>query len=168
MCSIDSGLWCWDATTQAASEDVPFQHQGWRGVLSFSFKVGMHQGRVTLPCKSLRRVRAPNTQARRSPKLRTILHAQRILKRRTTPHPQARRISKVRTIRHPQARRSPKLRTILSAQRIPKRRTTPHPQARRISKLRTILHPQAWRIPELGMFCAWGRNIGTHRRIFLQ
>jgi len=29
-------------------------------VLSFSFEVGMCQGRVTLPCKSLRGVRAPN------------------------------------------------------------------------------------------------------------
>jgi len=29
-------------------------------VLSFSFKVGVRQGRVTLPCKSLRGVRAPN------------------------------------------------------------------------------------------------------------
>jgi len=61
MCSVDSGLWCWDATTQAASDDAPSQRRGWRGVLSFSFEVGVRQGRVTLPCKSLRGVRAPNT-----------------------------------------------------------------------------------------------------------
>jgi len=61
MCSVDSGLWCWDATTQAASDVAPCQRRGWRGVLSFSFEVGMHQGRVTLHCKSLRGVRAPNT-----------------------------------------------------------------------------------------------------------
>jgi len=61
MCSIDSGLWCWDATTQAASDDAPSQRRGWRGVLSFSFEVRVRQGRVTLPCKSLRGVRAPNT-----------------------------------------------------------------------------------------------------------
>jgi len=35
MCSVDSGLWCWDATTQAASADGPSQPRGWRGVLSF-------------------------------------------------------------------------------------------------------------------------------------
>jgi len=62
MCSIVSGLWCWDATTQAASDDAPSQRQGLRGVLSFSFKVGVRQGRVTLPRKSLRGVRAPNTR----------------------------------------------------------------------------------------------------------
>jgi len=28
ICSIDSGLWCWDATTQAASNDVPSQRRG--------------------------------------------------------------------------------------------------------------------------------------------
>ena len=60
MCSVDSGLWCWDATTQAASDDTPSQRRGWRGVLSFSFEVDVRQGRVTLPCKSLRGVRAPN------------------------------------------------------------------------------------------------------------
>jgi len=59
MCSIDSGLWCWDVTNQAASDDAPSQHRGLRGVLSFSFEVGVHQGRVTLPCKSLRGVRVP-------------------------------------------------------------------------------------------------------------
>jgi len=62
MCSVDSGLWCWDATTQAAIDDAPSQRRGWRGVSSFSFEVGMLQGRVTLPCKSLRGVRAPNTR----------------------------------------------------------------------------------------------------------
>jgi len=61
MCYIDGGLWCWDATTHVASEDAPSQRWGWRGVLSFSFEVHVHQGRVTLPCKSLRGVRAPNT-----------------------------------------------------------------------------------------------------------
>jgi len=61
MCSIGSGLWCWDATTQAASDDAPSQRRGWRGMLSFSFEVRMRQGRVTLPCKSLRGVRAPNS-----------------------------------------------------------------------------------------------------------
>jgi len=33
------------------------------GCYLVSFKVGMRQGRVTLPCKSLRGVRAPNTRA---------------------------------------------------------------------------------------------------------
>jgi len=60
MCSIDSGLWCWDATTQAHSDDALSQRWGWRGVLSFSFEVGVPQCSVTLPCKSLPRVRAPN------------------------------------------------------------------------------------------------------------
>jgi len=63
MCSNDSGLWCWDATTQAASDDAPSQRRGWRGVLSFFFEVYVRQGRVTLPCKSLRGVRAPNTSS---------------------------------------------------------------------------------------------------------
>jgi len=31
MCSIDSGLWCWDATTQAASDDALSQRRGRRG-----------------------------------------------------------------------------------------------------------------------------------------
>jgi len=35
MCSIDSGLWCWDATSQAASDDEPSQRPGWTRVLSF-------------------------------------------------------------------------------------------------------------------------------------
>jgi len=60
MCSIDSGLWCWDATTQVASDDSPSQRRGWRGVLSFSFEVRVRQGRVTLLGKSLRGVRAAN------------------------------------------------------------------------------------------------------------
>jgi len=68
MCSIDSGLWYWDATTQAASDDRPSQRRSWRRVLSFSFEVCVRQGRVTLPCKSLRGVRAPNT----SSPLRTV------------------------------------------------------------------------------------------------
>jgi len=61
-CSVDSGLWCWDASTQAASDDAPSQRRGWRGVFSFFFEVGVRQGRVTLPCKSLRGVRAPNNR----------------------------------------------------------------------------------------------------------
>jgi len=60
MCSVDSGLWCWDATTQAAGDAAPSQRQGWRGVLSFSFEVGVRQGRVTLSCKSLQGLCAPN------------------------------------------------------------------------------------------------------------
>jgi len=60
MCSVDSSLWCWGATTQAAGDDALSQRQGWRGVLSFSFKVGVCQGRATLSCKSLRGVCAPN------------------------------------------------------------------------------------------------------------
>jgi len=63
MCSIDSGLWCWDATTQGARDDAPSQRRGWRGVLSFSFEVCVRQGRVTFPCTSLRGVRAPNTSS---------------------------------------------------------------------------------------------------------
>jgi len=63
MCSLDSGLWCSDATTQAASDDAPSQRRGWRGVLSFSLKVRACQGRVTLPCKPLRGVRASNTSS---------------------------------------------------------------------------------------------------------
>jgi len=51
------------ATTQAASDDSPSQRRGWRGVLSFSFEVRVRQGRVTLPCKSLRGVPAPNTNS---------------------------------------------------------------------------------------------------------
>jgi len=60
MSSIDNGLWCGDATTQAASDDAPAQRRGWRGVLSFSFEVCACQGRVTLPWQSLRGVRASN------------------------------------------------------------------------------------------------------------
>jgi len=63
MYSIDSGLWCWDATTQAASDDTPSQRRGWRRVLSFSFEVRACQGRVTLPFKSFQGVRAPNTSS---------------------------------------------------------------------------------------------------------
>jgi len=59
MCSIDSGLWCGDATTQVASDDAPSQRRGWRGVFSFFFEARVRQGRVTLPCKSLRGVRVP-------------------------------------------------------------------------------------------------------------
>jgi len=39
------------------------QRRGWRGVLSFFFEVRVREGRVTLPCKSLRGVRAPNTSS---------------------------------------------------------------------------------------------------------
>ena len=60
MCSIDSGLWCWDATTAAASDHALSQRRGWRRVLSFSFEVGVRQRRVTLRCKFLQEVRAPN------------------------------------------------------------------------------------------------------------
>jgi len=63
MCSIDSGLWCWDATTQAASDDAQSQCRGWSWVLSFSFEVHACRGRVTLPCKSFRGVCAPNTSS---------------------------------------------------------------------------------------------------------
>ena len=63
MGSIDSGHWSWDPTTQAARDDALSQCRGWRGVLSFSFELHVCQGRVTLPCKSLRGVRAPNTEA---------------------------------------------------------------------------------------------------------
>jgi len=63
MCFIDSGLWHWDATTQAASDNAPSQRRGWRGVLSFSFEVRVRQGRVTLPCESLWGVRGPNTSS---------------------------------------------------------------------------------------------------------
>jgi len=52
MCSNDSGLWCWDATTQVASDDSRFQRRSWRGVLSFFFEVRARQGRVTLSQKS--------------------------------------------------------------------------------------------------------------------
>jgi len=62
MCSIDSGLWCWDATSQAASEGALSQRRGWSGALTFSLEVRVRQGRVTLPCKSLSGVRGPNTQ----------------------------------------------------------------------------------------------------------
>jgi len=63
MGSIDSGLWCWDATTHAVSDDAPSQRRGKRGVLSFSLEVGVRQGSVSLPCKSLRGVSAPNTSS---------------------------------------------------------------------------------------------------------
>jgi len=61
MCSFNSGVWCCDPTTQAASDDEPSQCWGWRGLLSFSFEVGVRQGWVTLPWKSLRGVLAPNS-----------------------------------------------------------------------------------------------------------
>jgi len=57
---IDSGLWCWDTTTQVASDHAPSPRRGWWQVLSFSFPVRACQRRVTLPCKSLPGVRAPN------------------------------------------------------------------------------------------------------------
>jgi len=59
--SNDSGLWCWDATTQAASDDAPSQLRGCRVLLPFFFKVCVRQGRVTLSQKSSLEVRAPNT-----------------------------------------------------------------------------------------------------------
>jgi len=63
MYSIDRGLWCWDATTPAARDDARSQLRGLRGVFSFSFKVHACQGRVTLPCKSLRGVPGSNNIA---------------------------------------------------------------------------------------------------------
>jgi len=60
MCSIDSGLWCWDATTQAASDHVLSQRRGPRRVLSFSCEVGVRQRRLTLRSKSLLGVSVPN------------------------------------------------------------------------------------------------------------
>jgi len=69
ICSIDSALWCWDTPTPASSDDAPSQRRGWICVFSFSFEVRVCQGRVTLPCKSLRGVRAPNT----SSPLRSVL-----------------------------------------------------------------------------------------------
>jgi len=62
LCHNDNGLWCWDATTQAAIDDAPCQRRSWRGVSSFFFKVRAHQGRVTLSQKSLRGVRTPTRQ----------------------------------------------------------------------------------------------------------
>jgi len=69
MCSIESGLWCWDTTTQAASDKAPSQRRGWSGVLSFSFEVRVRQRRVTLRCKSSRGLRAANM----SSPLRSVL-----------------------------------------------------------------------------------------------
>jgi len=60
MCSNDSGLWCWDATTWVASHYAPSQRRGWRRVLSLFFEVRACQGRVTLPSKSLQGVRGSN------------------------------------------------------------------------------------------------------------
>jgi len=60
VCSNDGGLWFWDATTKAASDNAASQRRGWRGVLSFFFEVGACQGRVTLSQKSLRGVGASN------------------------------------------------------------------------------------------------------------
>jgi len=42
LCFNDSGLWCWDATTQAASDDALSQRQGWRGLLFLFFEVHAH------------------------------------------------------------------------------------------------------------------------------
>jgi len=61
--SIDTGLWCWDATPQVASDDTPSQRGGWRGRLSVSFEVRACQGRITLASKSLEGVHAPNTRS---------------------------------------------------------------------------------------------------------
>ena len=63
MCSNHSGRWCWDATTQVASDNEPSERPGTRGMLSFSFEVCACQGRVTLPCKSFRGVRVSNTSS---------------------------------------------------------------------------------------------------------
>jgi len=60
MCSNDSGLWCWDATTWVASDYAPSQRRGRRGVLSLFFEVRACQGRVTLLSKSLQGVRESN------------------------------------------------------------------------------------------------------------
>jgi len=60
MCFSGSGLWCWDKTTPAGSDDAPSQCWGWRGVLSLFFEVRTGQGRATLSQKSLRGVCAPN------------------------------------------------------------------------------------------------------------
>jgi len=73
MCSIHSGRWCWDATTQGASDVAPSQRRGWRWVLSFSFEVRACQGRVTLPCKSLQGVHAPNTVGVPTPQVANLL-----------------------------------------------------------------------------------------------
>jgi len=63
MCSMDCVLWCWDATTQVASDDAPSQRRLWRGVLSFSVEVRACQDRVTLPvnpyAESVRLTSAP-------------------------------------------------------------------------------------------------------------
>jgi len=56
-----------------ASDDAPSQRRGWRGVLSFRFEVRVRQGRVTLPCKSFRAVRAPNSKQNRQLPL-NVLH----------------------------------------------------------------------------------------------
>jgi len=53
MCSNDSTLWCWEATTQMTSDGGWFQRRGWRGVLSLFCEVRARQGRVTLAQKSL-------------------------------------------------------------------------------------------------------------------
>jgi len=59
-CSNDSGLWCWDATTQVASHNTRSPSRGQRGVLSLFFEVPTHQGTVNLPPISLRGVGVPN------------------------------------------------------------------------------------------------------------
>jgi len=61
MCSNACGLWCWDATTQAATDEARLQRRGRRPVLSCFFKVRAHQGRVTVPSKSVQGFRAPNS-----------------------------------------------------------------------------------------------------------
>jgi len=53
-CSDDSDSWCWDSTTQAASDDAPSKHRGWRGLLSVSSEVRACHGRATMPGKSSR------------------------------------------------------------------------------------------------------------------
>ena len=63
MYSSETGLWYWDAITQAALDDAPFERRGWRGVLSVFFEVRAWEDRVALPCKSYLAVCAPNTSS---------------------------------------------------------------------------------------------------------
>ena len=62
-CSDDSDSWCWDSTTQPASDDTPSQHRSWRGLLSVSSEVRACHGRATMPGKSSRGVHVSNTSS---------------------------------------------------------------------------------------------------------